>query len=327
MLTVGVPRALLYYDYFPLWHAFFTHLGVKTVVSSPTTKATLDSGVLAAVDETCLPVKVFYGHFLELVDTCDLIFLPRLVSVEPRTYICPKFMGLPDLLRSLGYRNLLDPVIDLRDPRRYLHNLWAAAMTTAQSVGVGSAVQVGRALWAGIKAQRTYRSQLCQGLMPSELLSKPKVAPAKADGARTIGLIGHPYTLFDEVINLNLLTFLRAHGYRILTPVHYRVQLLTQYARSLPKELFWSYGRRMVGAALLWSKYHLVDGIIHLETFGCGTDSITGELIERLIRRSGQLPYLLVTIDEHSGEAGIRTRLEAFCDMIEFNAIKGAVEG
>ncbi len=326
MLTVGVPRALLYYDYYPLWQAFFTTLGVRTVVSTPTTKATLDSGVLAAVDETCLPVKVFYGHFLELADSCDLIFLPRLVSLEPKTYICPKFMGLPDLLRSLGYHNLLDPVIDLRNPRKYLRNLWKASVSTGKAVGITSATQISRALLAGMNAQRVFRTQLYQGLMPTELLPKRTVQPTKPKGAKTIGLIGHPYTLFDDLININLLSLLRMHGYDIVTPAQYRSDLLDQYARSLPKELFWMYGRRMIGAALLWSKHNLVDGIIQLETFGCGTDSITGEMIERLTRRSSQLPYMLVTVDEHSGEAGFRTRLEAFCDMIEFKSKSAVVE-
>lgn len=56
-----------------------------------------------------------------------------------------------------------------------------------------------------------------------------------------------------------------------------------------------------------------IDGIIYLACFGCGPDSLVGQIIQRRVRKT---PFMLVTVDEHTGEAGLVTRLEAFCDMI-----------
>jgi len=42
-------------------------------------------------------------------------------------------------------------------------------------------------------------------------------------------------------------------------------------------------------------------------------DSMIGEVIERKIKNK---PFMMITIDEHTGEAGMVTRLEAFCDML-----------
>jgi predicted nucleotide-binding protein (sugar kinase/HSP70/actin superfamily) len=39
-----------------------------------------------------------------------------------------------------------------------------------------------------------------------------------------------------------------------------------------------------------------------------------GEIIERRIVNK---PFIMLTVDEHTGEAGMLTRLEAFVDMIE----------
>ena len=52
-----------------------------------------------------------------------------------------------------------------------------------------------------------------------------------------------------------------------------------------------------------------------MNSFGCGPDSL---MIERITRRSKQFnkPLLNLTIDEHTGEAGFITRLEAFVDML-----------
>ncbi|MBQ9688074.1 hypothetical protein IJV79_00400, partial [bacterium] len=48
---------------------------------------------------------------------------------------------------------------------------------------------------------------------------------------------------------------------------------------------------------------------------GCGPDSL---MLERITRKSRQFdkPLLNLTIDEHTGEAGFITRLEAFIDML-----------
>ena len=100
-MKIGIPRALLYYWYGPAWQAFLSAAGLEPVVSPPTNKAIMTAGLKAAVDEICLPVKVFIGHCLELQKNCDAILVPRLTSVARKEYTCPKFMGLPDMVRRL----------------------------------------------------------------------------------------------------------------------------------------------------------------------------------------------------------------------------------
>ncbi len=39
MIKVGIPRALLYYQYYPMWKTFFEELGADLVVSPSTTQA------------------------------------------------------------------------------------------------------------------------------------------------------------------------------------------------------------------------------------------------------------------------------------------------
>ena len=76
MMRIGIPRALLYYQYYPMWQTFFEELGAEVVVSPPTTQTMLTEGSARVVADTCLPEKVFLGHILSLVDTCDFIFIP-----------------------------------------------------------------------------------------------------------------------------------------------------------------------------------------------------------------------------------------------------------
>ena len=41
-ITIGLPRALLYYRYYALWRTFFQELGIEVAVSTPTDRDILD---------------------------------------------------------------------------------------------------------------------------------------------------------------------------------------------------------------------------------------------------------------------------------------------
>ena len=79
---------------------------------------------------------------------------------------------------------------------------------------------------------------------------------------------------------------------------------------------YFTYEREVVGAG----GYYLagdVDGIISVVAFGCGPDSMMIELVTRAARREFNKPLMSITIDEHTAEAGLVTRLEAFVDMLQ----------
>jgi predicted nucleotide-binding protein (sugar kinase/HSP70/actin superfamily) len=89
-------------------------------------------------------------------------------------------------------------------------------------------------------------------------------------------------------------------------------------AGKLDKPMFWNYGRMAYGAALHLAEAGMVEGFICVTSFGCGIDSFVNDIIERNIRKKYNIPFITMTIDEHSGEAGFNTRLEAFVDMLQW---------
>jgi benzoyl-CoA reductase/2-hydroxyglutaryl-CoA dehydratase subunit BcrC/BadD/HgdB len=58
------------------------------------------------------------------------------------------------------------------------------------------------------------------------------------------------------------------------------------------------------------------DGLIHVKPFGCTPEIGAIPILQRL-SKDYKVPMLFLTFDSHTSEEGIRTRLEAFCDMIE----------
>jgi len=116
---------------------------------------------------------------------------------------------------------------------------------------------------------------------------------------------------------MNLMEHLRALGIDVITAEMLASDKIALGLSAIEKELFWTLSKRVLGAGL----YYLghpgeVDGIVVLSSFGCGLESLVGDLLERAARKR-EFPFMLLNVDEHSGEAGLVTRVEAFIDMIK----------
>lgn len=309
--TVGIPKGLLYHYYHILWETFFQTLGFEVRVSPDTNKKIVNAGIMAAVDEACLPVKVFYGHVLDLADQVDYLFIPRMVSVVEKEYMCPKLLGLPDMLKAtlVNPPRLIDTTINLRSKNAHIdqaiREICAVIEVTEKE---------GKAAWQEAeKAQGYYDRYLQSGNLPDGFTLRPDVAPK----GYPIALLGHGYNIYDAYINMGMIRKLHHLGATVKTKEMVPSEVVDRFAGSLPKKMFWTFGKQLVGSGLHYLHDPNIKGIIFVASFGCGPDSMVGELLERWARRSSQKPFMFITIDEHSGEAGLVTRLEAFMDMIK----------
>lgn len=298
-LRIGLPRALLYYWYAASWETFLSALGARPVTSPPTNKALLNLGQQAALDEVCLPVKLFLGHAVHLAGKCDALLVPHLISLEGKAFICPKFMGLPDLVRqALPGQRTIAVRIDVRAGR----NWEVAAREAAAAVG-----RRGRAVAAALRRAAAAQASYERALRAANL--------GPADGRPLLAVLGHPYCLYDRFLNMNLIERLSAAGCRVVTPEMMPAAAVNEGLAALPKELFWTFGRRQIGVL-----HHLLAagncrGVVHAAAFACGPEALVGEMIENAAARH-KVPLLRLNLDEHTGEAGFLTRIEAFLDMI-----------
>ncbi|MDW7652024.1 MAG: acyl-CoA dehydratase activase-related protein [Bacillota bacterium] len=317
-IKVGIPRALLYYHYYPGWEAFFRTLGTEIVLSDETTKKILDRGVRDAVDEACLPVKLYLGHLANLRDKhVDLIFAPRMVSVEHKKFLCPKFLGLPEMARFCvpDLPELLDVEINVhqkyRETRKNLNRL-AARFNWRPWI-------IRRALREARAAQEQYEANLRRGNTPYDIFSgSPNVS---GQGNVRVAVLGHAYNLNDPYISMNLIGRLREMGVDVVTSEMLRPQDICRGTHCLQKDIFWTFGKELMGAAFHLQEQQKIQGLILVASFGCGPDSLICEMVERVYKRNKTVPVLMLTLDEHTGEAGVVTRLEAFVDMLRWRKV------
>jgi Uncharacterized protein conserved in bacteria len=69
---------------------------------------------------------------------------------------------------------------------------------------------------------------------------------------------------------------------------------------------------------------HVYAGVIQISTFNCGADSMMTERFRRMCKHNG-VPYMLLMVDEHTGNAGVDTRLEAFVDSLSWQRANMAI--
>jgi len=314
---VGIPRALFYYHYFPLWKTFFEELGVDIVVSGNTTKKIIDDGSKTCVDEACLPIKIFYGHVIEIKNKVDYLFIPRFTSVSTGEYICPKFGGLPDMIKNtfVDLPEIIDVDIDLWKKGS---NSFISAFEVG-SYFTNERRKIKKAYRKAIESFKEYRDEVKKGILPDDILSKKLQLIKKTDEPRlNISVIGHGYNIYDNYVNMDMINKLKNKGVNIFTIDMVNSSVINEKVKTLSKKMFWNYGTRAIGSALHFLDRKDIDGIIYLMSFGCGIDSFICDLIERRVRRKKNMPFIILTIDEHSGEAGMDTRIEAFIDMIRW---------
>ncbi len=322
MVKVGIPRALAYYQYYPMWRTFFTELGAEVVISQPSTQKMLSEGAARVVADTCLPVKIFMGHVLTLADKCDFMFIPVIRSVKKKVYNCAKFLGLPDMTRAVIPE--CPPILDMD----FDINLGMDAMYDGiYKIGkrfTNSKSDIKQAVKTAWEAYLYYRRLMMEmKLTPLQAISMiyDKTAPetivcADAQPKTTIALIGHHYLIYDEHVNHRLIRRLEQAECRIVTPEMLRFEQLETATNRLVESTYWTWEEEVVGAGNYYLEAGGVDGIIGVAAFGCGPDSLMMDMVHRQAVRIKSMPFMNLTLEEHTADAGVLTRLEAFLDMI-----------
>lgn len=293
-MKIGIPKGLLYYKYHRFIESFFTELGADIVLSPDTNKEILDAGIKHCVDEACLPVKIFHGHIHSIKDKCDVILIPRIMQIHQKEFICPKFCGLPEMvLNSFPSmpKAITAPIYAVSKDKLYE---WAK--------------EAGKTL--NIKESKI------KSAFNTALQEQAKLKTGIHDKGYpiNIALAGHPYNVYDSFINMNLVKKLNKLGVGVITEEFAHENSSTLAVRELYKKPFWTFARNTYGFAVQAANDNSVQGIIYISSFACGIDSVIIQLISDKIQ---DFPFMVLKIDEHTGEAGLDTRIEAFVDMLE----------
>ena len=292
-VKIGIPRALTYYYYNNFWKFFFDNLNVDIIISPNTNMDILYRGNLVASDEMCLSLKTYLGHIDYLKDKCDYILRPRIDNYGINNQTCTNFLSLYDLVNNLFDINILDYNISDGNELKGLESICNILNIDKTTVGVIYDIAKRK---ANIENKKLYEEQ------SKKLKSKNK----------KVLLISHPYNTYDDIIGKPIIKILEKYNIDIIYSDLFDKELTNKYGYDLSNGLYWKYSKEAIGSIILSDS---VDGIIFFSSFPCGLDSLVNELMMRKLDK----PYLNIIIDDISSLTGIETRIESFVDIINEN--------
>jgi len=309
---IGIPMSLINWQYLPMFNVFFKNLGFEPYITQTTSRATAKKGIEAVTAEQCFPVKVAFGHIAELIEQkVDYIFLPSIVSL-PNLFATNNASKLCPYVQSLGYQaraafagklgncKLLTPGIRLGNGRKELLKSFTnlAAQLNAKKTLVGKAID------EALNAQQKFETSLIR--KGEEILS------SIGENGRLFVLVGRPYNSCDAQINLQLAEKLSAMGIDVLPLDMLPLANAPIEDEHLHKSMYWGLGQKILRSAEIIKNDKRLFAV-YLSNFSCGPDSFLETFFRNIL---GEKPSLFLELDEHSADAGLVTRLEAFFDSL-----------
>lgn len=316
---IGIPRAISYYYNYPFYYGYFKGLGFDIVLSDKTTSKIINEGSKYVVSDTCLPIKVFVGHVVNLLSKgCDKIFIPSVQSTAYKVNNCTKVRGLPEIIRNVIDKpfTMIEPTLDKTNNICFKDFCY----DTANQLGIFDEKIIDSAIESGWSIYNNFKQMTVDGVPFEEALNHAinnKTARKPIEIVRPISVVimAHGYNLFDERISMRLIPKLEKMGVKVYTGLNVSKQDAVNSIQELGEIQYWANELDLTGAAAYYMLNGRIDGIIALSAFGCGPDSLMVNELEYHASEK-KLPMMHLTIDEHTGEAGFLTRVEAFVDML-----------
>jgi activator of 2-hydroxyglutaryl-CoA dehydratase/predicted nucleotide-binding protein (sugar kinase/HSP70/actin superfamily) len=300
----------------PLLIVFLQKLGFECRVLRGATASTLRKGIEGARIPFCAPVQLLHGAAFELAESgAEYLLLPMIKDLprqkaEEHGQLCPMVLGAPDLVTGVlgkGGPRVLRPVIEFGKegyrggPFTQSMRAWADELAVPERFDA--------ALSAAIDVQIAFEKECVEiGRRALDFCSHEGVVP--------VAVLGRPYTIYSDVLNSNVPSILRSLGAMPIpvdcipvpddTPV-YDQQYWAHTQRNLRVA---EYVRRTPG---LYS--------VFCSNYACGPDSFTLHFYSYTMRGK---PFAVVETDGHSGDAGTKTRMEAFLFCVDTDQKTGA---
>jgi predicted nucleotide-binding protein (sugar kinase/HSP70/actin superfamily) len=192
----------------------------------------------------------------------------------------------------------------------------------------GSTTQLQRAFYHKVDQavlEREIRMTADQGIAElSALPVRAREAPLR------IMLVGEIYMVLEPHVNFEIERLLGEMGAEVHRTIYFTDWFLEQICLSIINPgwrkrlqlMARPYLRNFIGGHGIETVAHTVeagvnrfDGVVQLAPFTCMPEIVAMQVLPA-VSRDLSIPLLTVIIDEHSAEVGVRTRLEAFIDLL-----------
>lgn len=293
-MKVGIPKSMFYYLDGEIILNFLNNLNIEVIVSSNTTKKTIQNGIKYAPDEMCLSMKNYIGHIYDLKDRCDYIIIPRIDNYHTFNQTCTNFLSAYDIVSNMFGIRVLNYNIDLNSKK----NLEKGLFKIASILG-----------YATDEINNAYKSAITKYNIKRKKQIINNLNRLKSNKKKVL-IISHSYNIYDELIGKPVIDLLKKENLEIIYSDQLDRKVCRKLSKNLSSDLYWKYSKESVGAYEMVK--NKVDGVVFLSTFPCGLDSLVNEFLALKIN----VPYLNIVIDDLDADNGLETRIESFSDIL-----------
>jgi len=155
-----------------------------------------------------------------------------------------------------------------------------------------------------------------------------------------IGIIGEIYTILDPYTSGDVEQYLGRLGVEVdrsiylsgwtgnhvfqgLAPGYRSIRSYPRHAKPYLPHFVGGHGQETVGAAVKFAREGF-DGIIQIFPLSCMPEIVAASVLPQ-VQQAYKVPIMTLIVDEHTGQAGVQTRLEAFVDLLERANLQGTI--
>ena len=337
--------------------ALLKGLKLEVVPPPPITKKTFELGVKYSPEFACMPLKINIGNFIEALENgadtiimaggwgpCrfgyysqvqrdilnDLGFNFSMIILEAPDF---RFSELVRQVKSIGRD------VTLWEALKAIKFAWhkLSAVETLENrfqfflPRVNEQKLVEKIYHQGLVAIDKAKSKKEMDAVIDQVLKELTLIPLNGDRLIKIGLVGEIYTVLEPNANyyitkhlgllkadvscsISLTNWINEHLLGGMVKKSNRKHLMNS---AKPYLNYWvgGHGIETVGAAVDFARQSF-DGIIQIGPLTCMPEIVAQSVLTR-VSEEENIPCMTLYFDEHSGSAGIYTRLEAFIEMLQ----------
>ena len=336
--------------------SLFADLGHEVIIPPPITRKTISLGTRHGPEFACYPLKLGLGNFIEALEMgADTLVMGGGIGPCRFGYYAQVQMDILQSLGykfqmlivepPLGHaRQVLAVIKELKGEKSW-HRLFRAGQLALAKLRVCDDVhRASLKLRPRVQDKPAFTKlyqQALEALDAASSIIAVKTASDKALAAMEamprldrippkVALVGEVYLIAEPAANLRIEEKLGNMGVEVCRHVWIsqwlRVNIFLDFLRLHRQEkaeklaqpylqcFVGGHGQHSVGETRKAIRDGL-DGVIHVYPFTCTPEIVARGIMQKLAAQE-RMPLACFSLDEHSGEAGFQTRLEAFVDIL-----------
>lgn len=330
---------------------FLQELGFNVITPPRITKKTLDLGVKHGPEFACLPLKINLGNFIEALDKgANIIVMGggcgpcrfgyygevQKAILKKLGYDFKMFVIEPGIMKN--YNNIKR--IFGKIPYRKIYGAAKLAWVKAQAIDKGYQLvlknracedkpgQVDTIYQNFLKTiDKIYHIEKIKKSLQEFIENiNDNCSSYKRGVELNVGIVGEIYLVLEPFVNLEIEKKLGKLGASVEKDIYmtnwilHFLHLSSDFAKikkaasNYLKSFVGGHGLETIGNTVRYAHRNF-DGVVQLAPFTCMPEIISQSILPE-VSKNEKIPVLTLFFDEHSADAGLQTRLEAFIDLL-----------